>query len=360
MATGAFAIPLSPKTFLVAKDTQQKRVELEPVVAIAIPLPGAITEQDFRAAVTAVQQALTLEKVSFDTPQNMVILRDRISKVLPARAMLEDLLHQRGQVAIDLRLLEVSRNDAIEYGIEFPTLFSLTPLTNAFNNSFSLSSALSGVLTFGGGKTLIGLGIMTPQMVATLSNGMGKVLLDTELPTVEGQPATSHMGERYPVATSTYSANATTTATSGSATQSIIPQFSYEDLGLILKVTARLHGEEEVTLDVDAAYKLLTGNSNNGIPIVSNRAVKSNIRIVAGDWAVLSGLLDANDAVTISGLAGVSRIPYLGALTRTKTKTKSTDQVLILLRARVLSLPPGQFPTRTYRIGSETRPMIPL
>ena len=362
-ATASFAVPIAARMFLVAKDTRQKRVELEPAVAVAIPLPGAITVQDFNAAVTAVQQALAIEKVSFDTQENTAIFRDRISKVLPARAMLEDLLHQRGQVVIDLRLIEVSRNDAIEYGIEFPTLFSLTPLTNIFNNSYSLSSALSGVLTFGGGKTLIGLGIMTPQLVATLSNSLGKVLLDTQVPTLEGQAASVTMGQRYPIATNSYFATSTTTSptsSTGTSTGTIAPSFSYEDLGLILKITARLNGTEEVTLDVDAAFKLLTGASSDGIPIISNRAVKSNVRIATGQWAVLAGLLDANDAVTISGLAGAAPIPYLNALTRTKTRNTSNDQVLILLRPRILSLPADQFLTRMYRLGSETRPMIPL
>jgi len=169
----------------VARDTPPKRVQLEPAAAISVPLPGLIAAQDFNAVVTAVQQALALEKVSFDSQENTVIIRDRISKVLPARAMLEDLLHQRGQVVIEMRLLEVSRNDAIEYGIEFPNMFSLTPLTTAFNNQVSLPKGLSGLLTFGGGKTLIGLGIMTPQLVATLSDSLGKILLETQLPSLE-------------------------------------------------------------------------------------------------------------------------------------------------------------------------------
>ena len=144
-ATASFAVPLGGKTLLVAKDTPPKRAELEPAAAISVPLPGLIAAQDFNAVVTAVQQALALEKVSFDSQENTVIIRDRISKVLPARAMLEDLLHQRGQVVVEMRLLEVSRNDAIEYGIEFPNLFSLTPLTTAFNNQVSLPKGLSGL-----------------------------------------------------------------------------------------------------------------------------------------------------------------------------------------------------------------------
>jgi hypothetical protein len=358
-ATASFAVPLDGKTILVAKDTTQKRAQLEPTAAISVRLPGLIAAQDFNAVVTAVQQALALEKVSFDSQENAVIIRDRVSKMLPARAMLEDLLFQRGQVVMEMRMLEVSRNDAIEYGIEFPNLLSLTPLTTALQNKFSLASAVSGVLTFGGGKTLIGLGIMTPQMVATMSNSLGKVLLETQLPAIEGQPASMHIGERYPISTATYS----TAGIAGASTTGMFvppPMITYEDLGLELKVTHRVHGGGDVTLDVEAQFKLLTGETVGGMPIIQNRAVKFTVRTASGQWAVLAGLIEPRDTTTITGLAGASGIPYLGTLTRRKKHTKSTDQVLILLRPRMQSLPPSEFPTRTYRLGSETRPMIPL
>jgi len=365
-ATATFAFAIDSRTFLVAKDTPQKRAELEPAAAVAVPLPGLIAAQDFNAVVTAVQQTMALEKVSFDSQQNTVIIRDRISKVLPARALLEDMLQQRGQVVVDLRLLEVSRNDTIEYGIQFPNLFSLTALTTAFNNQVSVPTNLSGLLTFGGGKTLIGLGITTPQLVATMSGSTGKILLDTQLPSLEGQPATMHIGERYPVMSSNYIGATTavgTTSTTGAAAANYYtppPMFTYEDLGLTLKVTSRLHGTESVSLDVDAQFKLLTGETVNGVPIIENRAVKSNLRVAAGEWALLAGLFNPSDTTTITGLTGVSHIPYLGAFTRDKQRTTNSDQVLILLRPRVLALPASEFPTRAYRVGSETRPLIPL
>jgi general secretion pathway protein D len=356
-ATASFVVPIGSKMLLVAKDTPPKRIELEPTVAIAIPLPGAIAAQDFNAMVTAVQQALALEKVSFDSQMNTVIIRDRVSKVYPARAMLEDLLHQRGQVMIDMRLLEVSRNDMIEYGIDFPNTFSLTALTNFLQNQFTLPTNISGLLKFGGGKTLIGLGFMTPTLIATMSDSLGKVLLDVQIPSVEGQAASMHVGEHYPIASTGYFGPA---SFSGPGAYIPPPSFTFEDLGLSLKITPRLHGTQEVTLDVDAEFKLLTGQTSNGIPYISNRTIKSIIRVPTGQWTVLAGLLDTTDAHTIAGLAGASRIPYLGALLSTRTTNTTNDQILVLLRPRVVALPAEQIPTRTYRIGTETRPLIPL
>ncbi len=111
------------------------------------------------------------------------------------------------------------------------------------------------------------------------------------------------------------------------------------------------------TLDVDAEYKVLTGASSNGIPVIGNRALKSNVMLRMGEWAVIGGLMEVDQARSIAGLAGVTRIPYLGALTSVHTKTGSTDQILLLMRAYPLSMPPADIdPGRTYRMGTETRP----
>jgi type II secretory pathway component GspD/PulD (secretin) len=166
-----------------------------------------------------------------------------------------------------------------------------------------------------------------------------------------------HLGERYPIASNGYLGPS---SFSGPNAYTPPPAFTYEDLGLALKITPRIHGTSEATLDIDAEFKLLTGQTSNGVPIINNRTVKTNMRLAIGDWAMMSGLMSKSDAYTISGLAGFSRIPYLGALTSKRDKETNTDQVLVLFRPRLIALPGDQIPTRMYRLGSETRPLIPL
>jgi len=212
-ATDSFMVPVTSKMFLVAKDTPQKRTEVEPTVTVSIRLPEATSPQDFNSMVTAVQQALALEKVAFDTQNNTVIIRDRISKVLPAQALFRDLLYPRAQLMIDMQIMEVTRNDMLTYGVQFPTMFTLTPLTNWLNNPVNLPQNIVGLLKFGGGKTAFGIGIMMPEFVAQMSQDNGKVLLSAELRAINGQPATLHVGDRYPVLTSGYFGQSNTPGT---------------------------------------------------------------------------------------------------------------------------------------------------
>jgi hypothetical protein len=346
-ATGSFIVPVTTKIFLVAKDTTQKRTEIEPTVTVAVHFPDIYTQQELEQVVRAVQQAMAIEKLGIDASAYTVVMRDRISKVVYARALFQQLMHARAEVMIDLRFVEVSRNDSITYGINFPSIFSINTLSSLANNVFSLKAPFQGLLAN------TALTIASSAVVATLSNSNANLLLASQLRAASGQKTTLHIGEKYPIMTGGYG----NTATQGSTT--IAPQFTFQDLGLTLTTTAVVHDRESVSLDVEAQYQVLTGASINGLPVISNRSIKNITRLQFGEWSIIAGLLTTNEARTLSGLAGLDRIPFLGPLTSTHERDNDRDQVLILLRPTLLAPPPAGT-LRSFYTGSENRPLTPL
>jgi hypothetical protein len=139
----------------------------------------------------------------------------------------------------------------------------------------------------------------------------------------------------------------------GGQTYAPPPAFTFEDLGLSLKATPHVHGNEEVALDLDAEFKILSGQGSGGLPIISNRKLVTQICIPNGKWAMIAGLLSTSEARTIVGLP-IKGIPG------TRQRNSAATEVLVLIRTHLLALSEEERAEPPIALGSETRPRAPL
>ena len=133
----------------------------------------------------------------------------------------------------------------------------------------------------------------------------GRTLFRAQVRSVEGQAATLHIGQKFPVITQQY-AGSVPAGTQGTV-YAPPPSFTYEDLGVEVKVTPYIHGLEGVTLAVETSFQLLAGSSVNGIPIIGRRQFNTQIRLRDNEWAVVAGLKNPSFSKTTSGFWGLDR-----------------------------------------------------
>jgi general secretion pathway protein D len=356
--TNSFVVPLSSRLFMVAQDTPPKRNDLEQTIALSIPVPTALTTQELTEIGQAVKQALNVDKLALDMTHGEVVIRDRISRALPAQALFQQLISWRPEVMIELEFLEVTDSDILNYGFNVTNQFPAIYLGQILHNVVTFPSGVTALLSFGGGKTLIGLGVAQAQAMFNQTTSTAKTLYRTQVRSVNGQPATFHVGEKYPVITQQY-AGGGTTATTGTV-YAPPPSFTFENLGAEVKVTPHVHGVDGVTLTVETTFELLSGTSVNNIPVIGRRALTTQVRLLDGEWAVVAGMLSPTDSKTTNGFWGLAQIPLIGNLFRQTSRDKERENVLIAIRPHLLSLPPDQVVTPALRVGSETRPFNPL
>jgi Flp pilus assembly secretin CpaC len=209
-ATGSFIVPITDKLFLVAKDTPQKRTDVEPYVSVAIDLPQVTTPQEVTEISRAVQQALAMDRVALDSSRNAVILRGPISKIIPAQALFEQLMHHRPQVSVELEFLEVDHQDMLTYGLALPTSFTL----QNFNSVQGVATTLANLAHGGIGGMAFGLAIGDAELLAQMSDTVAHSIFKTQILALDGQPASLHAGDKYPVLTTGYFGSSSNTPTS--------------------------------------------------------------------------------------------------------------------------------------------------
>jgi len=317
-----------------------------------IPIPEPFTVQEVQEIGTGIRGTLEIQRLMIDTQRRLVLIRDRVWKVRAAEMLLHDLMQPRSQVAIEIEVVSADETKTNTWGIDLPTQFPVVSFGSLFNNlpknvTSSIPAGFASFLTFGAGASFMGLGLTNATLFATASHANSTTLLKSEVVTSDGVPVSFHVGEKYPIVTGSYSAS---TGTSGGLIPP--PQFNFEDLGLILKITPHVHGMEEMTLEVSAEFKLLGATSFNGIPVVAARKLESKVRLVNGEWAVLAGLVSKTEMKTISGVPGLMAIPFL----RKNTSEEDRSEAMVVLKPHLLNLPPTEALTHTDWIGTETRP----
>jgi Flp pilus assembly secretin CpaC len=224
--------------------------------------------------------------------------------------------------------------------------------------TFTAGSGPTGIVAanFTGTNTDIGVTDESGDNVDVLiGNGDGTFLAPISLPTgnspvslaaadLNADNTIDLVTANNTAATVTVMLNTVQSSGNPSASQIGYPSATYEDLGLKVKATPRLHAGDEVTLQLQFDIKSLTGSSINGIPILSNRNIEQTIRLRENETSVLSGLIQSSSIRTASGLPWVSTEPGIGLLTGEDTTTIQQTELLILVTPRALRLPPHEFP----------------
>jgi type II secretory pathway component GspD/PulD (secretin) len=124
----------------------------------------------------------------------------------------------------------------------------------------------------------------------------------------------------------------------GGALQQPYPASEYVDLGFKIKATPAMHPNGEVTLQLEFEIRALSGQSVNGIPVLSNRTISQTIRVREGETTLIGGMLDTEETRSLSGLPGFANLPGAGYLAGARNKQASETQLLILVTPRQLRL----------------------
>jgi Flp pilus assembly secretin CpaC len=360
---------------LVAADTTENHKQFDRMSLATFKVPGATTPQQATEMVTSLRNICDFQKIS-SGQIGTVEVRAPQATLAACTKLLRQLTGDRPQVALDVQIFNISHNFTREIGMHIPDTFnmfnipvaalaglggqSIQSLINQLISSGGInaagSTALSGLLaqlqgqqnsifsqplaTFGGGLTFSGVSLDHLTGALSLNESWARSLSHVTLRAGQGNEATFHLGQRYPILNATYAPIYNSPAISKVlGNQSYVPPFpsvSYEDLGLSFKAKPVIHGDREVSLTLELQVRSLTGQSSNGAPVISNQEYKGSIRLRDGEPAVVAGEITTNDQRSMSGIPAVASIPGLNQGLVDNTRMKENDELLIVITPHVV------------------------
>ncbi len=195
--------------------------------------------------------------------------------------------------------------------------------------------------TFGGGLTFSGLSLDQLSAALSLNESWSRAVSRATLRAGQGKEATFHVGERYPILNASYAPVFNSPQISAVlGNQSYVapfPSVSYEDLGLNLKTTTVIHGGSDVSLKLDLQLRSLTGQSANGVPIISNQEYQGSIHLQDGEPAVVAGEISSSDIRSMTGIPGLGVIPGLNQAMVNNSLTTENDELLIVITPHIVA-----------------------
>ena len=204
------------------------------------------------------------------------------------------------------------------------------------------------------------------QVTVLIGNGNGTFTVPVNLPTGNGPVAVAAAdfngdglldiavaNEASNSVTVTLNSASVSVPSAPNALQTAYPGSEYEDLGLKVHATPHLHGEDEVTLQLQFEIKALAGSSVNGIPVLSDRTIEQTVRLKQNQTSVLTGIIQSNESRALSGWPGAAEIPHIGNLFGQQNNSKNDTELIIAITPRELRRPP--MAGRTIYAGRSTR-----
>jgi general secretion pathway protein D len=328
-----------PPAMLPAPAGQAARTPGLAAQAALKPLPGSTPGATVTGQVGGAQ-------IQADPATNtlIIIAPDVVYRNL--RAVIDQLDIRRAQVFIESLIVEVTSDQAAEFGIQWQgglgnleagASTGIAGGTNFGTTGQNILSIAQNPATAGTGLnigiakgqiTLPGVGVITNlQFLARALEATNKanILSTPNLLTLDNEEARIVVGQNVPFVTGQFT-------TSASAAVNPFQTIERRDVGLTLRVRPQISEAGTIKLVIyQEVSSVVEPISPAGI-ITNMRSIETNVLVDHGSIVVLGGLVQDNVSNTVEKVPVLGDIPILGHLFRYETRRQQKTNLMVFLR----------------------------
>lgn len=232
------------------------------------------------------------------------------------------------QVALELRVMEMTKEDAEKIGLDWNIVTGHAAVQSINLNHGISNPSDTGTLHIGGR----GWGADVTATLDAFSN-KNNLIARPNLLALDGRESEIFVGDVIRYVESIQSTQNGTTVTTKE-----VP------VGVRLAVMPRI-GSDSMVLDLRPEVSFLRGFTDipggGQLPQTSLRTAQSTVAIHDGDTIAIGGLIQDQDTYNVSKVPILGDLPIIGRLFRSTTKDKVRKEVVLFLTAKVVNDRPG-------------------
>ncbi len=348
LAGKAFSRIIDERTVIIVPDNPNKRAQYE-INAIKTFYLSNINAQDVQ------QQLMNILRTQYrgptvmvDKSRNSLTIRDNPKIVALAEKLLRAWDKPKGEVIIDLEIMEVSRRKLANLGLQFSQSYAGIRYSGENGPPQNGWLPMQGLNFSTSANYQITLPYAMLQFLETDSDT--KVIAQPRLRGVDSEEIKYLVGQKVPIPQTTWSPIA-----AGGVNTQPITSYQYQDVGIEVNIKPRLHQENEVSLELEVKITSISGTGVADIPIISTREIKNTIRLKDGETNLLAGLLKDEERKSLKGIVGLKSLPILGNLfSNTDRTVEQTDVILTITPHIIRTMPLSDEDGKPLWIENET------
>jgi pilus assembly protein CpaC len=163
------------------------------------------------------------------------------------------------------------------------------------------------------------------------SAGVVRTLAEPNLTAISGESATFVAGGEFPIPT-----GVTCQTNAAGTTGQCAPSIAFKKFGISLNFTPVVLTEGRISLRVmTEVSEVSTDNAITitgiSVPSVKTRRAETTLEIPSGGAMAMAGLIQEQTKQAINGLPGLSQLPVLGALFRSRDFVNNQTELMVLV-----------------------------
>jgi general secretion pathway protein D len=348
VANRLFYKVIDPNTLIVVPETKQKHQIYDEQYVRTFYLQNVDDKDGVTGIATGLGKVIQGAKTHADAQLGAITMIGTADQLAVAEKVIAAHDKPRGEVIVEVRIIEVNRDKARDWGIKISnqtvgTTFAPTAAPDKEDTSgmVGLRAHLLSSLNLSDFIVSVPSSIVA-RFIETESTA--RLLASPRLRAAEGKKASLNIVSEIPVPTTTFNSGFDTTGgtTGSSGLPFATTSFQLKQVGLKLDITPTIGSSNEVTLELKAEF----GSEGAGrpvggvtIPTFNTRTVEGQIRVRDGETSLIGGLLQQNEQLTLSGILGVQHIPIVGRFFSSPHVQRTNTEMLISLTPHIVRAP---------------------